>query len=380
MAIKRSYEEVNQKIKDGKAVVMTAEEISAMAKELSPDEIAKKVDVVTTATFGAMCSSGVFLNFGHASPPIKMKRVWLNNVLAYAGIAAVDAYLGATEISEHDEKYGGAHVIEQLLKGDKIRLKAYADATDCYPRKEIESEISLDSINEAIMFNPRNAYQNYNVAINTTDKTKHTYMGTLLPNSGNVTYSTSGELSPLLNDPEFRVIGIGTRILLGGAPGYVAWNGTQFTTSKPKNNAGVPISNAATLSVVGDLKKMSANYIKAAYFEKYGVSMFVGIGIPIPILDEDIARYVSIRNEQIETTIMDYGKHPVAAVGKTNYSELQSGHIRLNGKKIRAAPVSSLYKAREIAENLKKMITGGGFFLSAPVEHLAPKGPLNSLR
>jgi len=380
MAIKRSYEEVNQKIKDGKAVVMTAEEISAMAKELPPDEIMKKVDVVTTATFGAMCSSGVFLNFGHANPPIKMKRVWLNNVLAYAGIAAVDAYIGATELSEHDAKYGGAHVIEQLLKGDKIKLKAYADATDCYPRKEIESEISLDSINEAIMFNPRNAYQNYNVAINTTNKTKHTYMGTLLPNSGNATYSTSGELSPLLNDPEFRVIGIGTRIFLGGAQGYIAWNGTQFTTSKPKNKAGVPVSNAATLSVVGDLKKMSPDYIKAAYFEKYGVSMFVGIGIPIPILDEDVARSVSIRNEQIETTIMDYGKHPVTGVGNTNYKELQSGFIRLNGKKIRTAPVSSLYKARVIAETLKKMILKGEFLLSAPLESLMPKGPLNSLR
>ena len=36
------------------------------------------------------------------------------------------------------------------------------------------------------MCNPRNAYQRYNAATNTTDRLLHTYMGTLLPNTGNI--------------------------------------------------------------------------------------------------------------------------------------------------------------------------------------------------
>ena len=237
----------------------------------------------------------------------------------------------------------------------------------------------MNSINEATLMNPRNGYQNYNVATNTTSKIKFTYMGTLLPGMKNANYSTSGELSPLLNDPEMRTIGIGTRIFLGGATGYVIWHGTQFNTTKEKNQFGVPVSNSATLAVIGNLKEMSSEFLRAAYYEKYGVSLFVGIGIPIPILDEDLAQRVSIRNDQIETTIMDYGTAGTPVLGRTNYAALQSGTIIINGKEVRTAPVASLQKARQIADLLKRNIQKGQFEITCPVA-LFPKGTtLNKL-
>ena len=367
MGFKKSYEEVNEKIRSGKAVVLTAEEVSAMALELSPSEIVKKVDVVTTATFGAMCSSGAILNFGHTTPPMRMERILLNGVPAHGGLAAVDTYLGATSENPENMKYGGAHVIQDLIEGKEIELEAWAKGTDCYPRKYIKTKISLETINEATLFNPRNAYQNYNVATNTTSKIKYTYMGTLLPGMKNANYSTAGELSPLLNDPEMRTIGIGTRIFLGGTMGYVVWPGTQFNTSKEKNGFGIPMSNAATIAVIGNLKEMNSSFLRAACYEKYGVSLFVGIGVPIPMLDEDLAHRVSIRNEQIETTILDYGKSDTPVLGRTNYAELQSGEINIGGKKVRTAPVASLQKAREIAGLLKKSIEAGQFEITCPV-------------
>ena len=72
------------------------------------------------------------------------------------------------------------------------------------------------------------AYQNYNVAVNLSDKTIYTYMGVLKPRMGSAGYSSAGQLSPLLKDPYYKTIGIGTRIFLGGGIGYVAWPGTQF--------------------------------------------------------------------------------------------------------------------------------------------------------
>jgi len=102
MKIKKTVAEINEKIKKGEAVVLTAEEVSKMAETASPEEIAKKVDVVTTATFGAMCSSGAFINFGHADPPIRMEEITLNNVPVYGGLAAVDTYVGATAESKTD--------------------------------------------------------------------------------------------------------------------------------------------------------------------------------------------------------------------------------------------------------------------------------------
>lgn len=374
----KTYTEINEKIKNGTAVVLTAEEVAELAKTLTPKEIAEKVDVVTTATFGAMCSSGAFVNFGHANPPIRMEKIELNGVRVSGGLAAVDTYIGATDCNPASPAYGGAHIIEDLVNGKDVTLEAWGKGTDCYPRKHVKAVINKESVNEAILYNPRNCYQNYNVATNTTDRIKYTYMGTLLPKMRNASYSSAGELSPLLNDPECRTIGLGTRIFLCGTEGYVTWNGTQFNTAKPVNDYGVPVSNARTLAVAGDLKRMSSRYLRAAYIEKYGVTMYVGIGIPIPVLDEDLARRVSIRNEQIETTVVDYGDDN-RVLGTTNYAALQSGFIDVGGHKVRTAPLSSLARAREIAGILKQWIRKGDFLLTEPVRPMPAHASLKGL-
>lgn len=369
----KTYAEINEKIKQGKAVVFTAEEIIEVVKEKGYQETAREVDVVTTATFGPMCSSGAFLNFGHSDPPIRMSKVWLNDVPAYAGIAAVDAYIGATELSESKGfAYGGAHVIEALVRGEKVQLKATSYGTDCYPRKEIQTLISLNDLNQAYLFNPRNAYQNYSVAVNSSNRTIYTYMGTLLPNFGNATYSTAGELSPLLNDPNYRTIGIGTRIFLGGGVGYVAWEGTQHNPSQNRDANGIPIASAGTLALIGDLKQMKPEFLRAAVFERYGVSMYVGIGIPIPIIDEEMLRQTAISNREIRTTVFDYSvpKRSKPNFGQVTYGELRSGSIMINNKKVPTAPLSSLYQARKIAGILKDWINMGQFTLTEPVQAL----------
>ncbi len=376
----KSYEEINEKIRAGKAVVLTAEEVAELGRTVSPEEIVKKVDVVTTATFGAMCSSGAIINFGHSDPPIRMEKIRINGVPAYEGLAAVDAYIGATACDPDKPEYGGAHVIQDLVEGKELVLEAWGKGTDCYPRKHIKTTISKETVNEITLFNPRNAYQNYNVAVNTTKRLIHTYMGTLLPNLRNATYSTSGELSPLLNDPEMRTIGIGTRIFLGGTEGFVVWPGTQYNTSKPVNDLGVPVSNARTIAVIGNLKEMSPAFLQAAYIDKYGTTLFVGIGIPIPILDEDIARRVSIRNDQIETSVLDYGSPGSPKLGQVTYAELRTGFIRIGEHKVRTAPVASLAKAREIAALLKSQLQAGQFELTRPVQMFPSTASLKSLK
>lgn len=376
----KTFEEINQKILAGEAVVVTAEEVARMSLEYKPSEIAKKIDVVTTATFSPMCSSGMFINFGHSDPPIRMEKITLNNVPVHAGLAAVDAYIGATETSPFNEKYGGANIIEELIAGKKLKLKAWAKGTDCYPETEVEAIISKETVNEMFLFNPRNAYQNYPCAVNSSGKTLFTYMGALLPNLGNANFSTSGELSPLLNDPDLRTIGIGSRIFLCGAHGYISWYGTQCRTAGEKNEYGIPIANSATLSVIGNAKEMKTDYIKAAYFEKYGVSIFIGIGIPIPVLDEDMAAAVSVRNEHIFTKVCDYSipNHP--EIARVNYAQLFSGKININGREVRTASLSSVYKARLIAGELKQWILDKKFLISQPLESFPANKTLNNLQ
>ena len=367
----KTVAEINEKILRGSVVVVNAEEFARMAKSTDLATLASEVDIVTTATFGPMCSSGAVINFGHWSPPIRMEEIRLNGVSAYEGLAAVDTYIGATAESKFDPTYGGAHVIEALIRGDDVRLQAHGKGTDCYPTREVDTWINKETVNEFYLFNPRNAYQNYGAATNSTLRIKYTYMGSLLPRYSNVTYSTSGELSPLLNDPYLRTIGLGTRIFLGGAEGYVAWNGTQFNTRRERTADGVPTLGAATLAVVGDAKRMSPSFIKSAYYEKYGVSLFVGIGIPIPVLDEEMAAHLAISNDRLKTTIFDYGKEDHPPVRSVTYEELASGSVTLEGeRRVKTAPLSSLAKAREIADLLKAWIEEKQFFLTEAVAPL----------
>jgi len=365
LGMHKSIEQINERIRDGSARVVTAEEMPSLVAELGEKGALKEVDVVTTGTFGAMCSSGAFLNFGHAEPPIRMERIWLNNVEAYGGLAAVDTYIGATQQSDTlEEEYGGAHVIEDLVAGKTVELRASSRGTDCYPRRTISTDLELKNLNQAIMCNPRNAYQRYNAATNSTDRTLRTYMGKLLPSSGNITYSGAGVLNPISNDPKLRLIGSGVPIFLCGAPGMVVGEGTQHS----------PAGGFGTLMVTGDLKQMSQDYLRAATMTGYGVTLYVGLGIPLPVLDLDVVRATAVRDEDISVDILDYGvpsrSRPV--VRKVTYAELRSGFVELNGEEIKTSSLSSFRKARQVAAELKGWIEKGTMQLSLPTRAIDP--------
>ena len=381
----KTIEEINEKIKKGKAVVVTAEEMIDIVGGKGTKAAAEHVDVVTTGTFGPMCSSGMFLNLGHSKPRIKIGggSCYLNEVPCYTGLAAVDVYLGATALPEEDPrnqvypgefKYGGAHVIEEFVGGKNLRLVATSYGTDCYPRRKIETYISKETVNEAYLYNPRNCYQNYNVAVNCNDRVIHTYMGLLKPNLGNANYCSAGQLSPLLKDPTYRTIGIGTRIFLGGGTGYVSSHGTQHNPGVMRTPEGVVRAPAGTLAVTGDAKQMSPSFLKGASFIGYGVTLFVGIGVPIPVLDEEMAYFTSRSDAELVTQIVDYGKdYPnrvSKSLGEVSYAQLKSGSLRLDNKEIPASPISSYSKAREIATTLKDWILTGRFMLTSPVQPL----------
>jgi uncharacterized protein (DUF39 family) len=383
----RTIEEINDKIRSGSVVVVTAEEIIGMAREKGIKKAARDVDVVTTGTFSPMCSSGAFFNIKQPKEKMKLGGGWitLNGVPAYAGLAAADIYIGATAIPDGDPRnnngrpgkfrYGGAHVIEDLVSGKKVVLSAGAYGTDCYPRKNREQKIGLKDMNEAILFNPRNCYQNYNVAVNLSDKPIYTYMGLLKPMLGNANYCSAGQLSPMLNDPFYRTIGIGSRIFLSGAQGYVAWNGTQHNPDVPRSENGTPRKGAGTLALIGNLKDMDPQWIRAVSYTGYGVSLSLAVGVPIPILDEEMMKFVSVSDDELTAPVVDYSRfYPTgegeALLGEVTYAQLKSGSIEVKGKQVPTGCFSSYSKAREVAEHLKSLIQSGGFLLTQPVAPL----------
>ncbi len=381
--VKKTVREINERIKKGQAVVVTAREMTDIVRRLGKVKAAREVDVVTTGTFSPMCSSGMLFNFGQEPPVIRASKVRLNSVQCHAGLAAVDAYLGCTEPRRDDPlnkvhpgrfKYGGGHVIEDLLRGKTVRLWCESYVTDCYPRESLEKDITLAQLKTAVLLNPRNCYQNYNVAVNLTSRIIYTYMGPLKPGARNANFATAGALSPLFNDPYFQTIGLGTKIFLGGGVGYVLGPGTQHDPKPKRTERGIPLTAAGTLMLKGDLRGMNPRFLRGVSILGYGCSLAVGVGIPIPILNEDLAFFTGVSDADVLMPVKDYGHDYPQGVGRTlthvSYEELLSGQIEINGKPTPTVPVSSLSMALEIAETLKGWIDKGEFTLTEAQERI----------
>jgi len=388
----KTYQEINDKIIAKKAVVLTADEISDYVDKNGLEQTAQEVDVVTTGTFGPMCSSGCFVNFGHSKPKIRISEAWIDDVSAYPGIAAVDLYIGATQLRYNDPanmnypgefEFGGGHVIEKLVAGEKVQLFALSYGTDEYPRREIRTYFDIHDLNQAIMVNPRNCYQNYNIATNLSDKTIYTYLGILKQKMQNANYCSAGQLSPLLNDPFLKTIGIGSAVWLAGAKGHVYAEGTQHATDSPRNELGVPLEGAGTLALTGNMKKMNPEFVRGASFKGYGVSLALGVGIPIPILNSEILKYTTIRDRDIQAPLIDYSLAYPQKTGEViayiSYADLRQGTIEVNGREIKVGSLSSYHKAKKIADLLKKEIQQGKFTLNEPFAKLPANQTMRSL-
>ena len=159
----------------------------------------------------------------------------------------------------------------------------------------------------------------------------------------------------------------------------MAWEGTQCFPGYTEYEDGVRSYSGATLALIGDMKKMSTDYIRAARIYQYGVSMFVGVGIPFPVLDVDLCAQLSKGNDELFTEVSDYSvplrSRPVLRT-RVSYAELRSGTVEVCGKKIPTAPMTSLKKSRDIALELKKQVLAGQFLLTEP----AAKLPLDTTK
>lgn len=381
----RTIANINEKILARQAVVWTVAEVKARVAEWGIKKIAETVDVVTTGTFEPMESSGAMLNLGHTDPPIKIRKCWLNGVPAYPGLGAVDIYLGATmaedplenetqEIGDRPvSQKGGGHVIEDLIAGKAVHFHALGHVTDCYPRAIWDNTITKDQINQFYLFNPRNLYQNFIVGVNGGDRPLYTYLGPLQPHLGNAVYACAGAISPLLNDPDLELIGVGTKIFLGGGVGYVAWEGTQHFPLQKRLGNRTPLGPASTLALIGDAKQMDPHWVRGCYFTKYGPSLMLGVGVPLPVLHEEVIARCAVRDKEIVAPVMDFSipRRVRPTFGLVSYGQLKTGKLTIEGKTVKVAPVTSLYLADQVAESLKQWITAGDFTLTEPVAKIS---------
>jgi len=380
MCSMRTIAQINDKIHQRCVVVWTVEELKARVAEIGVTQAAKEVDVITTGTFEPMESSGAIINLGHTDPPIKIRQCWLDGVPAYAGFGAVDLYLGATQAvdytgvgevpdTEESKERGGGHVIEDLIADKPVQLRALGQATDCYPRASLTTTLTKETINQFYLFNPRNLYQNFIVGVNGGDRTLFTYLGPLQPRLSQAVYSNPGAISPLFNDPELELIGIGTKVFLGGGTGYVAWEGTQHFPLQKRLPNRTPVGPAATLALIGDAKQMNPKWVRGCYFKHYGPSLMLGVGVPLPVLNEEVVKHCAVQDKDIVAPVVDFSipRRVRPTFGLVSYAQLKTGRLTIEGKSVRVAPLASIYLSGQVAQELKQWITEGKFTLTEAV-------------
>ena len=251
-------------------------------------------------------------------------------------------------------------------------MKAIGQKTDCYPRASFENTITKDTINQFYLFNPRNLYQNFIVGVNGGDRTLFTYLGPLQPRLGNAVYSNPGAISPLFNDPDFQAIGIGSKIFLGGGIGYIAWEGTQHFPLQKRLPNQTPIGPAATVALIGDAKQMNARWVRGCYFRNYGSSLMLGVGVPLPVLNEAVIERCKVIDRELVAPVIDFSipRRVRPTFGLVTYEQLKQGKILLEGQAVRTAPLASISLSRQIALELKQWIETGEFTLTEPVASL----------
>jgi uncharacterized protein (DUF39 family) len=143
------------------------------------------------------------------------------------------------------------------------------------------------------------------------------------------------------------------------------------------------MEGAGTLALTGDMKRMRSEFVRGTSFRGYGVSLALGIGIPIPVLNEQVLRRTCVRDRDIFAPVIDYSsdypKKTGRVIGRVSYEQLRTGTIQLDGREVAVGSLSSYNKAIEIAGLLADEIRRGEFHLARPISPLPKDGAMKGL-
>ena len=294
MGKKKTIKEINRKLQAGSAVVFTADELEKLLK--NGEKVRwQDVDIVTTATCGLMSGTVAVLSFTITGRGefTRAQEILLNGVPAYPGpcpnerLGVIDLIVYGTEHSISDNNYGGGHLFKDLAAGKSIHAKVKSKNG-----KKLEKDIKLNEMGYARLHGIRHCFKNYIGMVNTS-KTPVPSIFHVYPLKGpykEVSVCGCGALNPLANDPELNVIGVGTKILINDAIGYVTGLGTRASPEKPN------------LSAFAELKDMDPYYM-GGFITSEGPEVIASWAVPIPILNKKIFDNVTITDDRLPLPI-----------------------------------------------------------------------------
>ena len=311
MVSSKEFSEILERIERGDAVVLTAEEVSRLVEDEDRSSL-EEVDVVTTATRAVMSGTYAILSFPVAEPGSfqRAKNVWLNGISAQVGpcpnekLGVLDMVIFGTAHSRDRPDYGGGHLFRDLVEGKTIQVEVQTDEGGL-----LQAEVGLEDMPQARMFGSRHAFKNYSAFVNPGDQPVRTIFHArgFEPHCQGATFSGCGQINPLKNDPLLETIGIGTRILLNGAEGYVLGTGTRSSRDRPN------------LSGFADMHHMTAEYM-GGFVTGLGPECICSLAVPVPVISSTILEEIARRDREIALPVNDINTRTV--IGQANYGDV----------------------------------------------------------
>lgn len=308
----RTLSQIKQKIKDGEATVLTAEEVSNLVREGEEPKF-DDVDVVTTGTCGIMSGTAAIFHVKVGEPGSfkKASKILLNGVPGFPGpcpnewLGSVDLIVYGTSHSIYNDNYGGGFLFQDIVKENEIEIEV-----ESISGKILKTTATIDDMSTAQMIGTRLAFKNYTAFVNPSYESVASIFNAVDmegPFQG-LSFSGCGELNPLQNDPHMRIIKGGAKVLLSGSEGMVLGQGTRSSDEKPN------------LMISADMHQMDPLFI-GGFKTAAGPEVFNSVAAAIPILNEDILRDTFIINKDIKLPVADIrGRHQV--LGFTDYASV----------------------------------------------------------
>ena len=311
IVVGKEFSEILERIERSEAVVLTAEEVSRLVEDEDRSSL-EEVDVVTTATRAVMSGTYASLSFPVAEPGSfqRARNVWLNGISAQVGpcpnekLGVLDMVIFGTTHSRDRPDYGGGHLFRDLVEGKTIQVEVQTDEGGL-----LQAEAGLEDMPQARMFGSRHAFKNYSAFVNPGSRPVRTIFHArgFEPHCQGATFSGCGQINPLKCDPLLETIGIGTRILLNGAEGYVLGTGTRSSRDKPN------------LSGFADMHHMTAEYM-GGFVTGLGPECICSLAVPIPVTSPTILEEIARRDREIALPVNDINTRTV--IGQANYGDV----------------------------------------------------------
>lgn len=293
---RKTLSEIQARIDSGEGIILTAREVGDLVRVGQVPRV-NEIDVVTTATSALMSGTYAVLSFKMAEPDTftTAKKVWLNSVPAKVGpcpnerIGILDLIVLGTAQSRDNPAYGGGHLFRDLVRGETVRVDIETD-----DGRLLQAATTLKEIPHAMLHASRNAFKNYLAFVNPGKEAVSTifHADDMAGNYEEMTFCGCGEINPIENDPDLKTIGIGTRVLINGAPGIVTGAGTRSTAKKPN------------LTGTADMHLMKPEYM-GGFSTGHGPDVVTTWAIAIPVLDRDMLGHILKTDDQIPLDVVD---------------------------------------------------------------------------